>query len=90
MAHNDAQAVPEAILLDFSSASLVLSHVLLGTLVLHMSLEMQLIKTAALHVDERKDEMTMLVSHFLLHALPNFCSSGSQDSKILIQNPSPW
>lgn len=66
MAHNNAQAVPEATLLDFSSASLVLSQVLLGTPVLHMSLETQLIKTAALHVDERKDEMTMLVSSFML------------------------
>lgn len=37
-AHNDTQAVPEAIQLDFSSASLVLSHVLLGTPVLHMCL----------------------------------------------------
>lgn len=86
-AHNNAQAVPEAIQLDFSSASLALSHVLLGTLVLHMSLKMQLIKTAALHVDRRKDEMTVLVLHFLLHALPNFCSSASQDPKTLIQNP---
>lgn len=52
----------------------------------HVSLEMQLIKTAARHVDEGKDEMTVLVLHFLLHALPNFCSSGSQDPKTLILN----
>lgn len=78
-AHSDAQAIPEAIQLDFSSASLVLSHALLE---LCSCSCMQLIKTAVLLVDERKDEMTMLVLHFFLHALPNFCSSGSQDPKM--------
>lgn len=37
-AHNDAQAVPEAIRLDFSLASPVLLHILLGTLILHICL----------------------------------------------------
>lgn len=80
-AHNDAQAAPEGIQLDFSSASLVLGNSGLA----QVSLEMQLIKTAALHVDERKGEMIMLVPHFLLHAHPNFCPSGSRGPKTLIQ-----
>lgn len=55
-----------------------ISALVLGNSALaHESLEMQLIKTAALHVDERKDGMAMLALHFLLHALPNLCPSGS-------------
>lgn len=82
--HNDAQAASEGIQLDFSSASLVLGSSGLA----QVSLDMQLIKTAALHVDEGKDEMTtMLVLNFLLHARPNFCLSGSRSPKALIQNP---
>lgn len=40
---------------------------------------MQLLKADALHVDERKDEITTLVLHQFFMLFPDSCPSGSQN-----------
>lgn len=73
-AHSDTQAVSRQS--GWVSAGQVLSHPLGSSDLVHTPLQMQLIRTAALHADQRRAKMTVLLLLFLFFTLSYLFSFG--------------